>query len=146
MRCITIRQPWATLIAIQEKRFETRGWVTRYRGELAIHAGKQLDKAICQKEPIRSILAAYGLTIDGLPTGAFVAVCRLVACQPVLENDGETAILGHSERIITGQEYGFGDFATGRFAWELTEIRKLQEPVPAIGKQGLWNWDGKLLL
>lgn len=144
MRCITIRQPWATLIAIQEKRFETRGWMTRYRGELAIHAGKQIDKEVCREEPIRSLLAAHGLTAEVLPTGAFVAVCRLADCHPVLDNDGETAILGQRERIVNGQEYGFGDFAIGRYAWELTEMHKLQEPVPAVGKQGIWNWAGNL--
>ncbi|WP_409175497.1 hypothetical protein [Brevibacillus fortis] len=32
MKAITIHQPFATLIALGEKRFETRGWATRYRG------------------------------------------------------------------------------------------------------------------
>ncbi|GIP49646.1 hypothetical protein J53TS2_32370 [Paenibacillus sp. J53TS2] len=40
-----------------------------------------------------------------------------------------------------GQEYRFGDFAPGRYAWELAELRPLLEPIPALGKQGLWNWD-----
>lgn len=44
MRCITIRQPWATLIALGEKEFETRSWRTAYRGELGIHAGMRIDK------------------------------------------------------------------------------------------------------
>jgi hypothetical protein len=35
MKVITIIQPWATLIAINEKRFETRSWATKYRGPLA---------------------------------------------------------------------------------------------------------------
>ncbi|AIQ47707.1 hypothetical protein R70723_18755 [Paenibacillus sp. FSL R7-0273] len=28
MKAITIKQPWATMIVIGEKRFETRGWLT----------------------------------------------------------------------------------------------------------------------
>ncbi|KQO04623.1 hypothetical protein ASF12_13925 [Paenibacillus sp. Leaf72] len=41
MKAITIIQPWATLIAIGAKQYETRGWSTKHRGALAIHAGSQ---------------------------------------------------------------------------------------------------------
>lgn len=40
MKAITIRQPWAGLIAVGEKVYETRSWPTKYRGPIAIHAGK----------------------------------------------------------------------------------------------------------
>ncbi|MEZ7793182.1 ASCH domain-containing protein [Niallia circulans] len=39
-----MRQPWATLIALGGKEFETRSWQTKYLGKLAIHAGKSVDK------------------------------------------------------------------------------------------------------
>lgn len=144
MRCITIRQPWATLIAIRAKRLETRSWRTNYRGELGIHAGKHMDRKACETEPIRSLLLAHGYSsTEQLPVGAIVAVCRLNDCLSVLSNNGETAWLGGGERQLeaVGQEYRFGDFAPGRYAWELTELRPLLEPIPALGKQGLWNWD-----
>lgn len=32
MKVLTIRQPWATLIALGEKQIETRSWRTAYRG------------------------------------------------------------------------------------------------------------------
>ena len=34
MKALTLTQPWATLAAIREKRLETRGWRTSYRGPL----------------------------------------------------------------------------------------------------------------
>lgn len=37
---LTVLQPWASLIALDEKQFETRSWSTPYRGTLVIHAGK----------------------------------------------------------------------------------------------------------
>ena len=40
MKVITIKQPWATLIAEGYKEYEFRTWNTKYRGELLIHAGK----------------------------------------------------------------------------------------------------------
>jgi hypothetical protein len=35
----------------------------------------------------------------------------------------------------------YGDFAPGRFAWLLADIKPLDPPVPATGHQGLWNWE-----
>ncbi|MEK3688583.1 ASCH domain-containing protein [Paenibacillus sp. FSL R10-2736] len=73
MKCLTIRQPWATLIALGEKQIETRSWPTSYRGDLAIHAGMQVDKAICKTEPYQSVLARHGYTADNLPSGVILA-------------------------------------------------------------------------
>lgn len=39
MKALTLHQPWATLVAIGAKTVETRGWATKHRGPLAIHAG-----------------------------------------------------------------------------------------------------------
>lgn len=46
MKALTIYQPWATLIAIGAKHIETRSWSTKYRGPLAVHAGKVLDHEV----------------------------------------------------------------------------------------------------
>lgn len=43
MKALTIRQPWASLIAHGVKTIETRSWSTEYRGPLAIHAGHRWD-------------------------------------------------------------------------------------------------------
>ena len=40
MRALSLTEPWATLVAIEAKRIETRSWQTGYRGELLIHAAK----------------------------------------------------------------------------------------------------------
>ncbi|BFH70618.1 hypothetical protein J27TS7_57880 [Paenibacillus dendritiformis] len=37
-------------------------------------------------------------------------------------------------------EYYFGDYTDGRYAWELTDVKQLPVPIPAKGQQGLWNW------
>ena len=44
MKVITIKQPWATLIAKGHKEYEFRTWKTKYRGEILLHAGKGIDK------------------------------------------------------------------------------------------------------
>ena len=45
MKAITIKQPFASLIAAGLKEYEFRTWKTKYRGEILIHAGKAVKKA-----------------------------------------------------------------------------------------------------
>ncbi|WP_110933768.1 ASCH domain-containing protein [Paenibacillus bouchesdurhonensis] len=151
MKSITIHQPWATLIALGEKQYETRSWQINYRGPLAIHAGKKVDREACEWEPIKSTLAKHGYTTDNLPTGAVVAIANLSECwfvgldyerslMPYLFNfvDGST-----KRRRVSLKEDKFGDYTDGRFAWQMSDVQRLPEPIPAKGQQGLWNWDGQ---
>ena len=39
MKAISVRQPWAALIALGVKDIENRVWRTRYRGVILVHAG-----------------------------------------------------------------------------------------------------------
>lgn len=124
MKSITILQPWATLIAIGEKRFETRGRRINYRGQLAIHAGKRIDRVACEREPIKSTLARHGYTVNNLPTGKVLATCRLTGCWAITGRSnsplGGMAILfdavgDRTFRIAQdSNEYHFGDYSIGR--------------------------------
>jgi hypothetical protein len=133
MRCLTIRQPWATLVALGEKQFETRSWQTAYRGELAVHAGLRVDKAACAREPFKSALARHGYTADNLPLGSIIATGFLKNCYEVTAGLAEEGWPG-------GNEYAFGEYTEGRYAWELENMTLLAEPVPAKGRLGFWNF------
>jgi len=43
IHCLSIRQPWAWLIANGHKDIENRDWFTPYRGLVLIHAPRRLD-------------------------------------------------------------------------------------------------------
>ncbi len=43
MKCLSVRQPWASLIIRGTKDVENRTWDTDYRGRLAIHASKRRE-------------------------------------------------------------------------------------------------------
>ena len=43
MKTLTLKQPWATVIASGIKHYEFRSWKTSYRGPLLIHAGMGMD-------------------------------------------------------------------------------------------------------
>jgi len=142
MKAITIHQPWATLIALGEKRFETRGWSTKYRGPIAIHAAKKVDVEICNHEPFRSVLAKHGYTPDNLPTGAVVAIAQLNECWHIGLERGMPILYdreGGQTRLIGRKENSFGWFEPGRYAWEMSDVKQV-EPVAVKGQQGLWNF------
>lgn len=137
MKVISIIQPWATLIALGEKKFETRSWRTKHRGELAIHASKKIDKKICRLEPYKSVLAKQGFSENNLPVGVILATCNLTDCLKVWKDIGTGAALD-GWKSVSGNEYMFGDFSEGRFAWNLQDIIQI-EPIPAKGQLGLWE-------
>lgn len=149
MKVISIIQPWATLIAVGEKKFETRSWATKHRGPLAIHAGKKIYKDLCEQEPFKSVLAKHGYTADNLPTGVVVAICNLEECWSisrclrgyvVLEKNGNE---DRMEDPIGKNEEAFGWYEDGRIAWQLKDVKQLETPIPAKGQQRIWNWGGK---
>ena len=41
-----------------------------------------------------------------------------------------------------GSQAALGDWTPGRYAWEFSDMKPLGEPIPAKGKQGLWEWKG----
>ena len=136
MKAITLWQPWASLIAIGAKQYETRSWAARYRGPIAIHAAKK-DPGKLQIsgkfEAARGELEKAGLAWCLLPTGCIVATAELVNCWRIGTNTG----------VVSEKEKLFGDWTPGRYAWELANVQMLPEPIPAKGKQGLWNWGAK---
>ena len=44
MKVLTLKQPWATLVAECIKKYEFRSWKTNYRGKVLIHTGAGIDK------------------------------------------------------------------------------------------------------
>jgi hypothetical protein len=138
VKALTIKQPWATLIALGGKNIETRSWKTNYRGSLLIHAGKTIDKVACKMPEIYKVMEDYQYH-----TGVIIAKCNLVACQKVIEDSGTYAITD-GRLMITDNEYDFGDYTVGRYAWILSNIEVLDKYIPAKGQLSLWEFKGAI--
>ena len=125
MFALTISQPYASLIASGEKWIENRRWETKYRGPLAIHAGKgtqYLDRAQ---------LAEY-------PAGV-VAVANLAACFRLADLDllgDRLAAVGLTIDAVRQHEH-----AEGPWCWLLRDVHRLRVPCPCSGARGLWPWE-----
>lgn len=168
MEALTIKQPWASLIMAGIKHYETRGWKTSYRGKLAIHAGKEtFRKFLRERFPVASngyeyhpLYDAYKnfmdivsplLDLDNLQYGVVLGTVDLVDCLKVTNCDGKTAklipsIADKDPKYVSGTELMLGDFTEGRYAWRLENIKLFREPIPARGKQGMWNWQHEELI
>ncbi len=165
MRCLSIHQPWASLIAIGAKRVETRHWETRYRGPVAIHAAKTLRgidelPGDCEGKYEDGCIYGYiggyqawyergkggraylelGAREMELPLGAVVAVAHLTACVPsemVLFSN--TLTWDGIHLVCPLEEQHFGNYEPGRFGWVLADVTPLAVPIPCRGQQGLFE-------
>lgn len=124
IRCISLWQPWATLIALGKKRMETRSYSTPYRGLLAIHAAKRWRDD--QQAMIKQAVFRDALGGAEIPLGGFVALARIADCKPAIEV------------MPAADDQAFGDFRAGRFAWQLEDVWSI-EFVEASGRQGFWS-------
>lgn len=170
MKALTLYQPWASLLGLKEKQFETRSWATKYRGPIAIHAA-QREPHLAAFPPtnvaVRSV-KVLGLPFEirtvealcSLPRGCIIAIAELVNVWHIVEHPGtnvDTAkhIPVGAESMTTDkhapdfsdyfvpteQEMLFGDWTQGRYAWEFANMRMLAQPIPATGHQRIWNFD-----
>jgi hypothetical protein len=76
MKIISIRQPWASLIARGLKDVENRTWPTLYRGPVLIHASQRAD-SISSDELERRFGISPPSTI---PLGGVVGIAEVVDC------------------------------------------------------------------
>ena len=135
MKALTLHEPWATAIALGLKTLETRGWPTHYRGQLAIHASKTINERALIWYASRNVLPGD----IKLNPGTIVAVCSLKEVWPTHKLMNRGWYSDPSIPIVTEDEYDLGEFAYGRYGWELNNITALEEPIPIRGYQGLWN-------
>ena len=129
MRVLSIREPFASLIASGDKKIETRSFKTNYRGELFIHAsGKKIDKSIVDNTYINNMIKDRKMQF-----GKIICRVKLVDC---VYMDREFI-----NSIKDTKEYQLGLYKEGRYAWILDNV-ELIEPIIAKGRLNIWNYQG----
>lgn len=146
-RALTVRQPWASLIAAGRKVIEVRTWRTDHRGPIVIHAASAATGcAACERK-------GWTLDVSG-------GVLRCDACSPLSDDDAailagwsrgeapERGILScvvdlEDVRPMTPGDLGAACLADrvdvrGSFAWVLSGARAV-EPRKVAGKLSLWH-------
>jgi activating signal cointegrator 1 len=131
MKALSLTQPWAQLVVLGEKQFETRSWCTRYRGLLAIQASKGFPgwaKDLLNARQFAQSLGLFGIN-KSLPLGAIVGMVELTNCIDA------SIVLGR----LTDKEITFGNWSPERWAWQLKNPEMLLNPIPCKGALGLWE-------
>ena len=126
MKAISIKQPWAWLIANGYKTVENRKWYTGHRGDILIHASKSKKDLERDLEYVRQVFK-IGIDQDQLVFGQVLAVADLIACTKEPK-----------DRI---DQYWHDK---GHFAWILRRIRQI-DPFEGRGWLNLFDvpfsWD-----
>lgn len=126
MKVLTLKQPWATLVAKGIKKYEFRSWKTNYRGKILIHAGTGIDKKELEK--------FKDLNLE-FPSKRILAEVDLEDC---LELNDEL-----NKKIIAEQNIAYGSKYRTGYAWKLTNVKKINIGREIKGQLGLWNIDIK---
>lgn len=120
MKALSVKQPWAELIASGRKTLEIRCWPTEHRGPLLIVASSQ---------PNALQLAHFRMR--DLPCGVAICAVNLVACTLVRDlraREGRTWLYNRAYWSPPDDEY----------AWELADVRRVA-PAPIKGRLRLYD-------
>lgn len=130
MKVITVKQPFATLIAEGLKEYEFRTWRTKFRGDILIHAGKGIDK--------KTMKRYEHLNLE-YPSGKIIAKATITDCVYVDDNLKET--LQEKDPLVY---YGIlqKDSDWDGYGFKLENIKKIT-PIEINGKLSLWDYDYK---
>lgn len=153
---ITVWQPWASLIAYEAKVFEFRGWrpaPSLIGQRIAIHAAARAvnpvelrallvklhspawrETGILGREAGIKLLEAMKPEPWLLPRSAVVCVALLG--KPLANAElAESLGVEHVNDSDRDQHANIG--------WPLSDVCRLEPPVPARGNQGFWTWHGE---
>lgn len=146
MKVLSLLQPWASLVVTPHpdnknsgiKEWETRCWrprnlelIEQLKTEgFLIHASlgwkiKQAD--LLGYWPFDQY--EYDFSMD---FGMIIGHVKLVKIEPT----GSGSLFKNN---ISDEEALFGDYSTGRFAWQLTQPLLFKKPIPAKGALNFWN-------
>lgn len=142
MKIITLHQPYAALIALGYKQYETRSWSTQYRGTIAIHAAQKQtvnDDLLARiaYDSVGHLEYSYLKSLN-YEYGKILCIAEITDCLTMVEQNHPGRLDPTIDiRLISVPEKAVGDWQSGRYAWELKNVQALDEPIVYKGAQGL---------
>lgn len=126
MKCLSVCQPFADLILSGAKTIELRGWNTRHRGDMLIHAPRKIRSNDCKRLGVGETCVI----------GAIVGKVRLV---DVKKYNSVVELQQDYPRHLAGTE-----FASCRYGFVLADAQRFKEPISYRGRLGLYQVDEDL--
>lgn len=150
MKGLTLLNPWAYLMAMGHKKWETRNWQPTTRGEVAITSSKAFTdayKAVCLEKSFREVIAPnvsdgdFIYAVNSMPCGSVMCVGQLVE---VITSEEWLARHKAGQAGYTDQEKAFGNYEPRRFAWRFENMILLPKMIPCRGKMSIWDLPGSI--
>lgn len=124
IKTITLKQPWATLVAEGVKKYEFRSWKCNYRGKILIHAGAGVDKEFLER------CRVFGFAF---PKKKILAEAEIIDCIKI--DDDFNKMIKNMDNVVYGSKDRSG------YAWVIDNVRKLNIDEEVNGKLSFWNYD-----
>ncbi|KAG7584518.1 PUA-like superfamily [Arabidopsis suecica] len=138
--CLTMHQPWASLLVHGIKRIEGRSWPAPIRGRLWIHAASKVpDEATIKamEEFYQEIYAVDGITDIQFPQ--HYPVSRLIGCVEVVG-----CVTSDELQNWDALPQGVRLEGQTNFCWLCEQPQKLIIPFEMRGYQGVYNLENKI--
>ena len=127
MKTLTIKQPFASLIAEGYKEYEFRTWKTKYRGEILIHAGKSIDKEAMKRFEYLNL---------EYPIGKIIAKATITDCIEIDEKMKEK-LKKLDEKVYHGAITKQSD--KNEYGFKLKNVKKIT-PIETNGALSFWEF------
>jgi len=140
MKVISIWQPYATLAALGLKVNETRTWpappsvVGQTIGIASTKSLNSQQRAAFNDPEFQERYQRWALpSLEELPRGFLLGTVILDSVELMTEDYLDE---------VSAEEKLYGWYAVGNFAWRLRNPKPLSRPIPIVGRQGIFEWDG----
>lgn len=142
MKCISVWQPYASLLVKGLKVFETRSWPAPQSvigTRIGIASTKRINAVQLNGFEDENFQVFYNdlnmPSLIELPHGFLLGTVILDSVElmtPEFMDD------------VSGEEKAYGWWDEGRYAWRTTDPVEFDRPIIIGGKQGIYDWQGTL--
>lgn len=145
-KCITVKQPWASLIVHGIKDIENRTWKTNFRGRVLIHAGVSksldnipLDGVFSEQQlwNLKSWFREIDLCEREYPHGLIIGSVEIVDC--VINHPSFWAEHWAHKKWFNEQTKSYVGFERQVYNWVLANPILFDKLIPAKGKLSFWE-------
>jgi len=123
MKALSFRQPWAELALQGRKTMDLRTYNSHYRGRIAVHASKTVERDACWENDFNP---------DNLDAGGVVGTVELVDVIPLTKAD---------YRAYRADHLAVRSYREEMYGWILARPERLPRFIPANGRTNLFNID-----
>ncbi len=126
MKCLSLKQPYADLLATGKKTIEIRKWNSHFRGPFLIHASKNVNNDACIK---------LGFDESNLAKGAIIGKALMF---DVIKYTTFDSFLGDRQKHFSIEDIKSNQ-SFKRYGFLVKDALKFKEEIPYLGKLGFFE-------